>query len=139
MDPVVTRRTAILKTVAEFMSNQREPARSLDDECRYRVGGTDLKCAVGALIPDEHYTPKMEGVSMQALLSRERSDNHSNRTAVLKRALDASGIHQDDWEFLKYIQEAHDLADTENFMLQWRRGLLSVAAHFGLDSDVIPE
>lgn len=35
--------------------------------CKYRLG--ELKCAVGVLIPDELYRPKMEGRSVAALIS----------------------------------------------------------------------
>lgn len=36
--------------------------------CRYRTGG-GLKCAIGHLIPDDRYSPKMEGMAVNIALT----------------------------------------------------------------------
>ena len=45
--------------VVRHLRNQRKRCQDERHRCRYRW--YDMKCAVGALIPDNLYSPKMEG------------------------------------------------------------------------------
>lgn len=58
--------------------------------CAYR-GAEGRRCAIGFLIPDEKYSPELEGLTPEDI--------------VVCRAAD---ICEDDWMFAKDLQEAHD-------------------------------
>ena len=66
--------------------------------CRYRHG--DLKCAIGALIPDAIYSPNMEGKNVGRLL-------HSS--VEVRKALDVDPANLGDVQFLADLQSVHDL------------------------------
>lgn len=90
-------------------------------QCRYR-GPNGLKCAVGALITDEAYSPDIEGGA-------------ANRGDV-RDALLASGVRLDNYEedgdviaLLAGVQYVHDGREPD----QWREALYLAASDFGLD------
>lgn len=66
----------IFDTVAKHLLEQGEksegPDPSSDDgtTCLYR-GPNGLKCAAGCLIPDEMYSPKLEGLNVNAVTMRK--------------------------------------------------------------------
>jgi len=66
--------------------------------CRYRAAD-GLKCAVGALIKDEHYTAEMEG----------RTCQHK----IVLEGLAKSGINEDvlhgESHLLHHLQQLHDI------------------------------
>lgn len=49
----------IFNKVVQHLHDQKEPSIE-NGNCKYR-GPNNLKCAIGALIPDSSYDPKMEG------------------------------------------------------------------------------
>lgn len=51
----------IFDTVARHLLTQKKACQNDGGACRYRAG--DLKCAVGALIPDDLYTSTIEGTT----------------------------------------------------------------------------
>ena len=59
--------------MARHLLNQGRRAKSLapspENSCLYRAPG-GLKCAVGALIPDEVYNPNMEGTTASGLYEK---------------------------------------------------------------------
>jgi len=83
--------------------------------CRYRTG-TELKCAVGILIPDELYDPIFEGKRAYALP---------------KFILDVIGVENDqDAEFLNILQSIHDISD----VCKWEEKL----EEFAINHELIP-
>lgn len=92
----------LTRKAIEAVIKQGAPSMNEDGACLYRCG--DLKCAVGHLIADEHYTPELEG------------SNLIDRDVV--RALKASQgeITNKALEELKCVQMAHDGASTESFV-----------------------
>lgn len=76
-------------------------SRDIEGSCLYR-GPDGTKCAVGLLIPDELYSPDMEGNSVCGLI-----DDFANKS--LAKVLDVE--NKDDISFLARLQSAHDLAD----------------------------
>lgn len=57
----------IFNHVVDHLWSQGRPAKDARGNCLYRLG--NLKCAVGALIPDEIYTKDMEDISVDVLAS----------------------------------------------------------------------
>jgi len=61
---------AAFDTMLAHLRKQRFPALADSGFCRYRTG-TGLKCAVGALIPDEFYEPDFDcGMGPYAVVER---------------------------------------------------------------------
>ena len=83
--------------------------------CAYRgEGGT--KCAVGCLIPDDAYSPSMEGLGVHQL---RRSGDNNPLTAI--------GLEH--FYLLRSLQSVHDRDDPSI----WRRQLKRVANAFSLE------
>jgi hypothetical protein len=57
----------IFEKVRDHLLHQGKQSVVHDGECRYR-GPKRTKCAVGCLIPDTNYDPKMEGHGVNSLL-----------------------------------------------------------------------
>ena len=95
---------------------ERCTSGELGDDCCYR-GPNGLKCAVGALIPDEEYSPDFE-------------DSTADVSAVALACPTLNGI---DVDMLGHAQFVHDVSEVHN----WRRGMRSVADIHGLDDRVV--
>lgn len=70
--------------------------------CAYRAG--DKACAVGALIPDNLYTPAIEGCSVSVLVSDPEVEYNSPLAPVLI----AAGFTPDQYPLLRDLQRVHD-------------------------------
>lgn len=94
-------------------------------ECLYR-GPNGLKCAVGCLIADEHYTVAVEGLGVSWAFGLDPD---------LEHVLVKSGIpnEKDSLDLLATLQRVHD------GMLPgaWREGLVVTAERFGLSAAVL--
>jgi hypothetical protein len=87
--------------------------------CKYR-GPRGLKCAIGALIPDEVYDPRMEMKSIGELVWSKQFGE------VFKD-------FRNDLDFLRQLQEVHDEGpDGDGFKLHCEIELQRVATAFGL-------
>lgn len=88
--------------------------------CAYR-GADGLKCAVGALIPDELYEPRFEGIGVGTLKWKEPTfREHFAGVSV--------------W-VLNELQHVHDLKPPET----WRTELQRVGQKYQLDTSVLDE
>lgn len=111
-------------TVAQHLlaQNAQSLIASPGDACAYR-GSNGLKCAVGCLIADEHYTPSLEG-----------SGSYSDGVAEAVRA--SVDPHHEmshmEWattqELLVRLQRMHDESEPS----RWRARLDDIAAEFNL-------
>lgn len=93
--------------------------------CAYR-GEDGLKCAIGALIPDDQYSYKMENMSVSILLQQDYCP------PILK----SKDLTKD---FLQGLQDAHDDAHGDGDVEEFRRNLLLFAELWDLKTDVLPE
>jgi hypothetical protein len=59
----------IFNLVVEHLFTQSRPARQDDGRCRYRMA-RGLRCAIGALIPDELYKEEFEGAGVPCLIAK---------------------------------------------------------------------
>jgi hypothetical protein len=124
-------RQAIFDKVKRHLLKQG--CKSMEDDksaitrwCMYR-GPRGLKCAIGALIPDDLYDPAMEMKSIGQLL---RSWEWG---AAIEKATGASSDSAADVGFLSKLQNVHDTAPTGPFFLvHCQEELKSVATEFGL-------
>jgi hypothetical protein len=101
----------ILKQSIEAVIKQgKQSVRS--ESCRYRHG--ELKCAVGHLITDEHYTGNLEGDSLAV-----GNKIHNALNKSLGYELSEQEIDQ-----LKYIQIAHDSSTNKtSFVMNFKSGI----------------
>lgn len=85
--------------------------------CGYRVKKEDrvLMCAAGCLIPDDVYTPKMEGLTWSGL--------YEHKLINIK-------AHKD---FISVLQNVHDLNSVE----KWKEKLVSFAEIRNLNYDIL--
>lgn len=105
---------------ATHLLNQNQQARKPGNvACSYRaeVDGKVLKCAVGALIPDEVYKPEMENKNILGLTL-----NFPEVCEPLKDVPKA---------LLRDLQYLHDTSQPR----YWRQGLRDVALRYSLNDD----
>lgn len=112
----------LMKQKVASVSDSKKPS------CVYR-GRNGTKCAVGHLIPDSSYSPRIEGKLVDGL-----------PTSVFA----AMGIDTQDVEFLQRLQVLHDnympFPDVEEGSLDvWMNRMLLAAKEFELTVPEIPE
>jgi hypothetical protein len=88
----------IFDKVALHLLTQGRPARE-SGSCKYRTPG-GRKCAIGCLIEDDQYTPKMEGLRISQVADRyySRLRNILNKTSQRRK-------------FLGRLQSTHDFCE----------------------------
>ena len=115
----------IFDQVATHLMTQQERALDAHYSCRYRTE-TGLKCAVGCLIENAHYTSLFENAAAVAITVQ------STRGQLLKDALHKSGIDVHNLStvnMLRKLQAIHD-----DFPIRdWRTLLESVATEYNLN------
>ena len=106
-----------------------------DDQCAYRAeqdDGTVLKCAVGCLIDDAHYSPFVENVGIAGLRLVDKTAGGIR----LGNMLEASGIELtgENLELMADLQGLHD----NNDEIFWSPLLALVAEkhHINIDDDL---
>ncbi len=110
----------IFTKVATHLLTQN--AKSLANSiCAYR-GDNGLKCAVGVLIADEHYSPMLEGMSTRY-----------NEVICAVRSSIGRALTADEWWLISRFQEIHDSSSPEH----WHDEIYSVASNLGLEMPVI--
>lgn len=123
---VYTSDQQIFDVVATHLLTQNRRATAPSGGCRYRAvqgDGTVLKCAVGALIPDDLYYPDMEQLTPFQLL---------NLTAL--QSLFATPNRQRTLELLRELQSTHDSIFEPRY---WRPELGRVARRNDLNTQVL--
>jgi len=96
---------------------RKQGCRSIKNErCFYR-GEAGLKCAVGHLIPDEKYSPDMEGLTIY----KSASNSLSRVGEVIKQ-------EGHDLILCDRLQSTHDSYEVDG----WERDFRKVAKRFGL-------
>lgn len=110
----------IFDTVATHLLKQGEAATS-HGRCRYRTE-SGLMCAVGCLIPDEKYTPKIEGRAV-----RDIPHMLPFYTTF------------DDLTLLGQLQAAHDLELIDSGIEAWKGRMLLIAADYKLNAEALAD
>lgn len=105
-------RQEVFDKVANHLINQSAKSINVSEYalsgngCAYR-GNNGMKCAVGCLIPDERYSPKMEGKSPSGAndVCREVFNQELFPEILHDESPTAPGT---DWDFLRGLQTIHD-------------------------------
>ena len=112
----------IFNRVAAHLLAQGRPSLSDNEgECAYR-GEDDLRCAVGCLIDDAHYSEALEGYSVQ----------HGDVVQAVKSSLGLQHLAPRTADLLGDLQLLHDLTPPE----EWREGLKALARQYDLELTV---
>lgn len=114
----------VFDKVATHLLTQGKKAED-DGSCKYRAPD-GCKCAVGALIPDELYTPQMDidGVLFYS--------DDINNVGVIKVLRDQE-ITCDN--LLVALQSLHDGEEVKN----WKSGLVTISTDYCLSSQVLTQ
>lgn len=112
----------VYDTIASHLLAQGKPARiniKSIVQCAYRTD-QGLKCAIGCLIPDDKYDPKMEGKDIRYL-----QRVHPNLLPKVES------------KFLTELQIAHDTTFYPYGLTAWARHMLSIAKKWKLNPAII--
>lgn len=96
--------------------------------CAYRAN--ELKCIIGAAIPDEQYDPSMEGRSIGEILYEAKRWPKGLPQLLLDIGKDDAGL-----DFLFFLQNIHDYKPVD----EWKECLKQAAKEFNLKCDHIKE
>lgn len=107
----------LFDTVADHLLTQREACTEAGD-CVYR-GPNGLKCAIGALIPDDKYDETLEGDPGSEALRRighplcDTAENPNRDTVFMNLVDELQRIH-DEEDPAKWMDYLYSLGDTYN-------------------------
>jgi len=110
----------VFDAVARHLLTQGEVSRvehggNCEYRCLYR-GPRGLKCAIGVLIPDERYEPRLEGLS-----------------STSREILDACGLGVEHAILVDQLQRMHDVGNP----VSWAGDLREIANWFKLNSTIV--
>ena len=123
----------IYDTVLTHLRKQGCAAKSASDKCRYRgLGGT--ACAVGCLIPDDLYDPRIEGLSAPSIMAGRippyRASEALDMLPIAARI--ASHIGAEHTPLLAALQNVHDGVLAYHGLPVWEDSMRLVAGKFNL-------
>lgn len=120
----------IFNKVVQHLHDQGEPSIE-NGVCKYR-GPNNTKCAIGALIPDSSYDPKMEGrgITKHVMSSLKHlfTDDNCNDDSKYFYTYDSNK------HFLSLLQTAHDMW-ANGGELKWE--LEEIANDYRLDKTIL--
>lgn len=122
----------IFDKAAIHLLQQRTQAIDTGGHCAYRGIG-EMKCAVGALINDEDYSPEIEGKSVRAIEVRaalEKAGVNTNDSLVVNLLSKMQAIHDlslpHDWfNLLRGLAADFRLSDKELLMFREKFGIIT--------------
>ena len=112
----------VFNKVSEHLLAQNERSLALADLCCVYRSPTGLKCAVGCLIADKFYTPRLEGLGVETVIG------HGSKNQPVVVALQKSGVPvtEDVLKLLEELQGLHDYITPEG----WAEGLAKIKIDF---------
>lgn len=119
----------IFDKVARHLLTQKVPAREARSRpdrigmCLYRTKD-GKKCAAGCLIPDELYSPQMEGEDIQTVL---------RQYPQVKHAILGDDVEDSRFALLGNLQSVHDMHRPE----EWKEQLAITAHDYSLSPQVL--
>lgn len=104
-------------------------------QCMYR-GPDGRKCAVGALIPDEEYSPAIEGAGIMGRAATYTGNAHTVPAFIREMPIE-------DLYFLQRLQQAHDQAtvgfispgEMAEWLVSFNARMAQIAAEYGLKDE----
>ncbi len=109
----------VFNKVSTHLLSQMKQAHNEKFFCAYKTNN-GLKCAIGCLIPDNLYDPKIEGLTIRNIM-----ELISSQTLFFKNILETElgPLNNDDLIFLKDLQLIHDFF----FPNEWKEKLENLA------------
>lgn len=123
----------IFDSVLAHLRRQGQASLSACGKCAYRgEGGT--ACAVGCLIPDELYDPRIESWGVGSILNLRTNGVGIDETEAYRQVLSriASHLGQENEALLAGLQRAHDNQLAEYDLPAWEREMKRLAGNCGL-------
>ena len=117
MEPLYKSQQEVFDVVATHLMTQKQQCVTESWSCRYRHTN-GLKCAIGALIPDELYNFNLEERNVDSIISDDGFNFYPDQDTV----------------FLTKLQSVHD---TYTKPTKWFTELDRLAQSFGLDASVL--
>jgi len=105
----------IYNAVVNHLVTQARPAMTRDGiVCQYRLedGDTMLKCAVGGILPDDIYTPEMEGCSVVELFELKDAAASAKVEEWLDGLAEVPAYRANIDSMLQLFQGIHDVPST---------------------------
>lgn len=132
-------RQEIFDRSTAFLLKQGQPCVDRNGACFYRhPEDPKLRCAVGALIPDEYYDPDMDRRDIDIDDDDGAPDNSISSVFVrFGAALEKAGLRAADERFLCALQGAHDIEFVHNGIESWKQRLREIAASHELSAAVL--
>lgn len=109
---------SIFTKVKNHLLNQKARCY-VGEKCRYR-GDQGLKCAVGCLISDEHYSPELED---------KLFENSNIVCEAVEKSQGIEILHHKTWKLLVELQHMHDDIPPE----RWPEYLKDIAEQNGVE------
>lgn len=124
--------------VADHLATQQVQSAFVNERgtlhCRYRHYG--LKCAVGALIPDELYEKTLEGRGIERLIQAAEARAHTPLDEPIYAFL-RDTFKPNLRSLAIQLQNVHDLvlAEDANLQATWAEGLRALSSNFNVVFD----
>ena len=123
----------IFDSVLAHLRKQGDASLNASGKCAYRgEGGT--ACAVGCLIPDELYDPRIESWRVGTILNLRTGGVDAGEVEAYREALSriASHLGQENEALLADLQSAHDNQLAKLGLPYWERAMERIAGSHGL-------
>ena len=118
------------ETIIRHLMNQKRRCATDNGECYYRHPfEPGLKCAAGALIPDEYYEEQMERRGIGSLIDTNEGRNGRLQNDIKKLFM---GI---DLNLLTALQGMHDNVNPG----LWKQKLYVISMNYNLDNTILGE
>lgn len=131
--PKISKEQEIFNTVWFHLKNQNMPCLNEKKYCAYRNG--KMKCAIGALIPDELYDPIIENYCriQHSGLSSPKAKGYTTLMSILRQI----GIETEtQFNLCERLQSIHDNIPSfeyDHCWSIWKSKLIETANDFNLD------
>ena len=123
----------IFDSVLAHLRKQGDASLNASGKCAYRgEGGT--ACAVGCLIPDELYDPRIESWRVESILGLRTGGVDAGEVEAYREVLSrvAGHLGQENKTLLGTLQHAHDNQLAKSGLPAWEREMKRIAGNYGL-------
>jgi len=103
-----------------------------DGACLYRAPN-GMKCAIGALIPDELYDPVFEGQAVFAFFNKSKTEYKALKEILFPSGETCFSTQQECEDFYTILQRIHD----EDPIDLWKDALCNFAKKWDLKTEVL--